>query len=237
MITSVNGTSPTRNEAGEDHPVLPEADDLARGDVARCPGSSGRARASRSGQPSVANGQSAEENQVSSTSVSRTSSPEPHSAQASGGGQVQSRCPSGHVQIGIWCPHQSWRETHQSGAFSSESIANGAGSRGGSGRAALSSAAIAGAASSSIRHHHCGETSGSIREWQRSQVGDRVAVALALLELAVLLQPRRRRARRPPSGQPLEAASAIIRPSGPITVSVARPWSRPISKSCGSWPG
>ena len=28
-----------------------------------------------------------------------------------------------------------------------------------------------------------------------------------------------------------------MRPSGPMTVSVSRPWSRPISKSIGSWPG
>ena len=33
--------------------------------------------------------------------------------------------------------------------------------------------------SSSIAHHHCGETSGSIREWQRSQVRDRVADRLS----------------------------------------------------------
>ncbi len=26
-------------------------------------------------------------------------------------------------------------------------------------------------------------------------------------------------------------------PSGPITVSTSNPWSRPISKSVGSWPG
>ena len=76
-----------------------------------------------SGQPSVANGQSADENHVSSTSVSWISSVEPHSAQASGAVSAQVTCPSGQYQIGIWCPHQIWREMHQSGAFSSESIA------------------------------------------------------------------------------------------------------------------
>ena len=83
---------------------------------------------------------------------------------------AQVRCPSGHVQIGIWWPHQSCRETHQSGAFTSESIAN----------AVLALGVVADAAAPRAprsparrarpsRHHHCGETSGSIREWQRSQ--------------------------------------------------------------------
>ena len=66
---------------------------------------------------------------------------------------------------------------------------------------------------------------------------DRVAVVLALLELAVLLRASRRRARPPPPASAPRSPSAIIRPSGPITVSVASPWSRPISKSIGSWPG
>ena len=32
-------------------------------------------------------------------------------------------------------------------------------------------------------------------------------------------------------------ASAVMRPSSPITVSSSSPWLRPISKSLGSWPG
>ena len=71
MITSVNGHLPHHLEAGPDHPVLPEPDDLAgrRVDVAR--GSTPRAPGSASGQPSVAKGHSADENHVSSTSGSR----------------------------------------------------------------------------------------------------------------------------------------------------------------------
>ena len=76
-----------------------------------------------SGQPSVANGQSAELNHVSSTSVSRVSSVEPHSAHAAGSVSSTVMCPSGQYQAGIWWPHQIWREMYQSGAFSSESIA------------------------------------------------------------------------------------------------------------------
>ncbi len=77
-----------------------------------------------SGQPRIANGHRAEENQVSSTSVLRVSSLEPHVAQASGSVSSTVSWPSGHSQTGSWCPHQIWREMFQSGAFSSDSIAN-----------------------------------------------------------------------------------------------------------------
>ena len=53
-----------------------------------------------SGQPSVANGQSADENHVSSTSVSRSSSPEPHSAHAAGLVSCTVTWPSGQYQTG-----------------------------------------------------------------------------------------------------------------------------------------
>jgi hypothetical protein len=54
-----------------------------------------------SGQPSVANGQSADENHVSSTSGSRSRSREPHSAHASGSLSATVKCPSGQYQTGI----------------------------------------------------------------------------------------------------------------------------------------
>ena len=76
-----------------------------------------------SGQPSVANGQSADENHVSSTSVERVSSVEPHSAHASGSSPRTVTWPSGHSQSGSWWPHQIWREMFQSGASSSDEIA------------------------------------------------------------------------------------------------------------------
>ncbi len=76
-----------------------------------------------SGQPSVANGQRADENQVSSTSVSRVNSADPHSAHTDGVVSSTVRCPSGQVHTGSWWPHQSWREMHQSGASARESIA------------------------------------------------------------------------------------------------------------------
>ena len=123
MITSLERDLAHQLEPGEDHPVLPEADDVARRrvEVARIEVRAGPGVSS--GQPSVANGQSADENHVSSTSVSRVSSPEPHSAHAAGSVSSTVRCPSGQYQTGIWWPHQICREMFQSGAFSSESIA------------------------------------------------------------------------------------------------------------------
>ena len=48
---------------------------------------------------------------MSSTSSSRVSSVEPHSAHASGVVSAHVTCPSGQYQIGSWWPHQSWRDT------------------------------------------------------------------------------------------------------------------------------
>ena len=67
---------------------------------------------------------------------------------------------------------------------------------------------------------------------------DRVPVALALLEPVVLPQPGEDASSASSCVSPASSpASSFIRPSGPITVSIGRPWSRPISKSIGSWPG
>ena len=59
-------------------------------------------------------GQSAEENQVSRTSSSWRSARLPHVPQASGVARATVACPLSQYQAGIWCPHQSWREMHQS---------------------------------------------------------------------------------------------------------------------------
>src|SRR5207244_1532980 len=66
-----------------------------------------------SGQPSVAKGQSADENQVSSTSSSWRNSGASHSAQAPGSDSATVVWPSGQYHAGIWWPHHSWREMHQ----------------------------------------------------------------------------------------------------------------------------
>ncbi len=67
-----------------------------------------------SGQPRVEKGHRPLENQVSSTSSSCRSSVAPHSAQALGSCLATVTCPFGQYHAGIRCPHQSWRDTHQS---------------------------------------------------------------------------------------------------------------------------
>ena len=68
---------------------------------------------------------------------------------------------------------------------------------------------------------------------------DGVAVVLPLHELAALLEPgddRRVRLRLRQALRDRRPASFIL-PSSPITIGSGSPWSRPISKSGGSWPG
>ena len=72
-------------------------------------------------------------------------------------------------QTGMRCPHQSCREMHHGRTFSSQSRQTRA-KRSGVKRTRPSRiAATAGAANSSIATHHCGTTSGSIRDLQRWQ--------------------------------------------------------------------
>ena len=82
-------------EAGHDHSVLPEEDDLAPGRVDVARDRSARSSGVSSGQPSVANGQSADENHVSSTSGSRSSSP-----RAALRARVRLRLGARHVAVG-----------------------------------------------------------------------------------------------------------------------------------------
>ena len=161
---------------------------------------------------------------MSSTSGSRSSSPEPHSAHASGGGQAQVQVPVvGHVQIGIWCPHQSWRETHQSGACSSDSIANRCWLSGWKRTRRSRSASIAGPRELVHPAPPLGRDERLDARVAALARPDRVAVVLALLELAALLEPREDPRRRPPPASGPRSPRRCIRPSGPITVSVGEP--------------
>ena len=61
-----------------------------------------------------------EENHVSKTSGSRVSAVFPHVPQETGSpapGSGTFTWPSAQYHAGISCPHQSWRETHQSRMF------------------------------------------------------------------------------------------------------------------------
>src|SRR5690606_25699973 len=84
------------------------------------------------GSTRLENGTSADENQVSSTSASRTSGPDQPAAFACARASASLRAtntlpswigwPSASAlyQAGIWWPHQSWREMHQSWMFVSQ---------------------------------------------------------------------------------------------------------------------
>ena len=117
-----------------------------------------------SGQPSVANGHSAELNHVSSTSGSR-SQPSPS------GGSVSTWTSVPRYQTGIWWPHQSWREMHQGRMFSSQSRYRRAWLSGWIWTRPSRTASIAGRASSSMRMNHWSEISGSIRSPERCEYG------------------------------------------------------------------
>ena len=116
---------PHQLQPGPDHPVLPEPDDLAgrRVDVAgvvapRAPESAPASRASRRATAPTRTRCRARPGRATS------STPAPARSWASASVAAQIVSPSGVVQIGSWCPHQSWRDRHQSGISSSEEIAN-----------------------------------------------------------------------------------------------------------------
>ncbi len=122
-----------------------------------------------SGQPSVANGHSADENHVSSTSGSRTSSREPHSAHASGSVSAHVTCPSGQYQIGSWWPHQSWRDTFHGRIAFSQSSATRFCTGGWNVTRPDSIASTAASAIGFMSTHHWSDTSGWMRVPLRSQ--------------------------------------------------------------------
>ena len=97
---------------------------------------------------------------------------------------------------------------------------------------------MAGRVGSSIASHHWSETSGSIRVWQRSHVPTAWRYDSRPIELAALAEPGEDPLVRLGLREPGEVAGVLVHaPVGPITVSTGRSWSRPISKSVGSWPG
>ena len=85
---------------------------ISRAVRATCRVERAQVRGVSSGQPSVANGQSADENQVSSTSGSRSSCSMPQSGSASARSPATIVVADSQYHTGSWWPHQSWRETH-----------------------------------------------------------------------------------------------------------------------------
>ena len=156
-------------EPGEDHPVLPEPDDVPGGrvQVARVE----RAQDSRVVRPAERRErpQRRREPRVEDVLAARQLA---RAALRAGLGLAPPRTvtwPSGHSQSGSWCPHQICREMFQSGASSSEAIAKRCCDSGWKRTRPERSASSAGLFSSAIEHHHCGEIRGSIRVLQRSQ--------------------------------------------------------------------
>jgi hypothetical protein len=75
-----------------------------------------------SGHPSVENGQSADENQVSSTSSSCRIDVSEHVGHDAGSSRETIVCPFAQYHAGMRWPHQSWREIHHGWMFSIQSV-------------------------------------------------------------------------------------------------------------------
>src|SRR5436305_13889103 len=112
----------------------------------------------------VANGQSAEENQVSSTSGSWV-----QPAGGSSSGPRQASSPDGEYQTGIRCPHHSCRLMHQSCRLSTQPKYRPANSGGLTCTRPSRTAAPAASASGPTRTYHCSDSLGSIGSPDRSE--------------------------------------------------------------------
>ena len=121
QVDGVEGHLPHDLEPEEDHPRHPEEEDVVAGlhhrpwvEPAQIGGLVRPAQASRRATDP-------EENQVSSTSGSCSTGP-PQAGQAASDSStvtiVSPHC--WQYQTGMRCPHQSWREMHQSWMFSSQ---------------------------------------------------------------------------------------------------------------------
>ena len=120
-----------------------------------------------SGQPSVENGHSCEENHVSSTSSSWVIWSVPHSAHASGRSTATVTCPSGQYQAGSGGPTTAGvRCSSRAGCRATPR--KGAASVGSEPEAAVLSGLLRGPVSSLTFTNHWGPAShGSISLWQR----------------------------------------------------------------------
>ena len=187
MITSRNGMSPMQLEPGHDHPVLPEEDDLAGGrvDVARVVAAKLRrlvGPAERRERP-----ERGREPRVEHVLVARRARRAALRARVRRRSRRTSRGRSSQYQIGSWWPHQSWRDTFQGRIDFSQSSAT----RFVHGRVERDAARLdrldrgrrhrLHVAPPLQRHERLDARAGAFA------VADRMAVALALLELVVVL--------------------------------------------------
>ena len=182
-FTRENGIVARVLEAHHHHPGDPEEEDVARPSRARRSGRRRAAAGVSSGQPSVANGHSWLENQVSSTSGSR-SQPSP-----SGGSTPDVDLVLAAVVDGdLVPPPELAGDAPRPDVLQPLDVA--AALALGVDRACRPSrtASSAGAASSSMRMNHCSEISGSIRSPERCENGHVVRVGLGAGDPALLAQ-------------------------------------------------
>ena len=194
-----------------------------------------------SGQPRVANGHSAELNQVSSTSSSlaelavaacrsapaaRPPRSSPRRRRSSGRGA------GGPTRAGA-------RRTTAGSAPASRGRPWSRASRDGSGCPPSARPRMAGFASSVMSQNHWSEIRGSMRRPERCECGTSWVYGSSSeitfsARSAATTASRASSTSRPAKRSP---AASVIRPSSPITEISSSPWRRPISKSLGSWPG
>ena len=224
MTTSREGGAPVEPDARHDHPGHPEEEDVegrhedgrrveAREVRRLVRPAEDRERHEPRREPGV------EDVGVAASAAARRTSPQADGSASPGFGTVT--CPSGQYHAGISCPHQSWRETHQSRMFFIHSSYVFFQSSGTKRVSPASVAATAFSASGPIFTNHWSETSGSrtvSQRWQRP-IGEDVRLLAAAEALrrrgpgGPSSAPRPGRARRTP-----RPASAVIFPSKPMTV-------------------
>ena len=219
-------------EPHHDHPGDPQEEDVARRRE-HVGGVEGRSSGVSSGQPSVANGHSADENQVSSTSGSRSQPVAlrrlvPHVGLRRRGTRPGS---GGPTRAGARCTRAGCSPASRGSA--------GAGPRGGCGRARRGRPRSPARPARPCRMNHCSEISGSIRSPERCENGTSWRVGLGAGDPALLAQRVDDRLARLQRGHAREALAgrlghaAVLADHGDLL----EPVRRPISKSFGSCPG
>ena len=206
------------------------------------------------------NGQSALLNQVSSTSGSRssvTSSPNFARAAACASSAVFSTkmVPSGAYQAGIWCPHQSWRETHQGWMSRIQAKKVFSHCFGTKRMRPVSTASMQGFASVPASQYHCQVSRGSIGTPPRSPCGTWLVcgsifssrpssssfatIALRATKRSWPARPRTKSGSATPSiaCRSASISSSVTSASGLSTVGIATLCRRPTSKSLKSCAG
>ena len=188
-----------------------------------------------SGQPSVENGHSPEENQVS-----RTSSSCVQPAGGSSSGPRQTTSPAGPYQTGMRWPHHSWREMHQSYMLSTQANQRGSSSFGWTTTRPSRTASPAAFASGPTLTNHCIDSRGSIGScgarwlWPTLCRYGRFSATIRPCARSASRTATRASNRSMPSNS---VPVPVMTPLSSMIDGIGRPCRRPISKSFGSCAG